>query len=157
MEKNVSDILLEELDLLQKEIIDNHERAGQVATGKTKASISHFLINPYHGVLTGPTYIGVLETGRGPAKGKGSGTSNFLDNLKQWIMARWVDIKDVDDLERKAKFLKWWINKNGTWAFRKKEHHDIFTTAIDKFTKRITERISKYYLVEVTNEIQNNK
>ena len=98
-------------------------------------------------------YSGTLEKGRGSAKGKGSGNSDFLQNLKEWIVARNISYKDEKDLERLAKFLKWYINKNGTKLFRSGKTQDIFTTPIKDFTERISLRISSFYEKDIQNNI----
>ncbi len=159
MEKNVSEILLEELDILHNEIVGNLIRNKQVVTGKTKDSITHYLVTPYRGVLSGPAYLGVLEDGRGPAKGGGKEDKEFIINLKRWIIARGLDYGgDLEGLERLARFLKWFINKNGNWMFRNNQRIEVYTKAIDKFTKRLKDRIAKHLNVEVSNEIiQSNK
>lgn len=156
MNESISNIITEELDILLSDVKTRLEQSGQVATGKTRDSFNVYLSNPYTGVLEGAAYAGVLERGRGPAKGGGSSSnSDFIENLKQWIVARnWV-VKDAKDLEQKAKFLKWYLNKFGSWAFRNNSRTDIFTTPIEQFKKRITERVSNYYTTQIDNQIFN--
>lgn len=151
----IEDILSKELEVLQQDIIKRHEESGQVATGKTRAAFSNRLTSSNVGVLEGAMYAGALERGRGPSSGKGSGNSNFIQNLKEWIVARGLTYKDEADLERLAKFLKWYINKNGTKLFRSGQTKDIFTTPISDFTERLTTKISSAFEKTIENEIFN--
>ena len=153
MPETVKDILKDELGRLQSDIIKRHEQSGQVATGRTKASFSNYLTSENSGVLEGAMYAGTLERGRGAAKGKGSGQSNFLQNLKEWIVVRGLEYKDEADLERLAKFLKWWINKNGTKLFSSGKTIDIFTTPLNEFTERLSGRLGKNISGNIENEI----
>lgn len=155
-EKHIPEILLEELAQLQEDIITRHERAGQVATGRTKASFSHKLTGFYTGVLEGAAYSGALERGRGPIKRLTP--TDFLERLREWIVAKGLDYGgSPEGLERLAKFLRWWINKNGTWAFRSGQSNDIFTTPMSDFSARLTDRIGNLFISEVTEDLYNYK
>ena len=152
MIESIPDILTEELSRLQDEIIENHEKEGQVVTGKTRKSFSHYLVSDNRGILEGAAYVGVLERGRGSARRSGGGgSSNFLDNLKEWIRVRWNDVKGEEDLERKAKFLKWYLNKFGSKNYREGKHIDIFTKSIDNFIDRVTSRVGQHFETRVKN------
>lgn len=153
MAETIQDILNDELGILESDILKKHEQSGQVATGKTKASFSHYLPSATIGVLEGAMYAGALERGRGPATGKGWGNSDFLQNLKEWIVVRGLSYKDEADLERLAKFLKWWINKNGTKLFSSGKTIDIFTTPLAEFTERLSQRVSIHFRKDIDNEI----
>lgn len=150
---DIEEILKEELGFLENDITKRIKDSGQVATGKTIQSFEHYLSAKNKGELSGAMYSGTLERGRGPATGKGSGNSDFLANLKEWIQVRGLQYKDEADLERLAKFLKWWINKNGTKLFRSGKTIDIFTTPISDFTSRLSERISNAYTEDIENDI----
>ena len=64
---DVSDILQEELDNFLKEIIRQHEAAGQVASKKTRDSFK-VEVSENYGKLVGASYAGVLEKGRKSGK-----------------------------------------------------------------------------------------
>lgn len=146
-------IINEELDKLTDEIIANHEKAGQVATGRTKASLSHYMQSPTVGVLEGASYVSVLERGRPPRKSS-TESQTFKDNLKQWIQARGLDYRGTQEgLERLAKFLRWHINKNGTKLFRSRNRLDIYTTPISRFEERLTNRLAAEFTADYNNEI----
>lgn len=155
MANKIAVILNEELEQLQEDIIQRHEQAGQVATGKTIASYSHYLTGDFSGALEGAPYVGVLERGRGPAKsGSGDAKEDFIEGLKEWILARGLDYGgDIEGLERLAKFFRWWLNQFGNKMYRNNETEDIFSTPIEEFNNRLSNRISIYFESEITNEI----
>lgn len=156
MAANIPDILNEEFARLEADIKQRHNQAGQNVTGKTLSAYS-YTVNGFHGYLEGAAYVGTLERGRGPAKRGGIGNSDFLDNLKQWIQARGLDYGDSPEgLERLAKFLKWYINKNGNKLFRSGQHEDILTTPINEFIDRVFKRVSEVFMLDVENKIFNN-
>jgi len=153
MAANIPDILNDEFAKLEKDIKQRHIQAGQNVTGKTLSSYS-YTVNGFHGYLEGAAYVGTLERGRGPAKKVGNNKTEFLDNLKQWIEARGLDYGgSPEGLERLAKFLKWYINKNGNKLFRSGKHEDIFTTPMNDFIERVYKRISDVFTLEVENNI----
>lgn len=153
MAETIQYILDDELGILQSDILVKHEQAGQKASGKTASSFSHYLASANIGVLEGAMYAGTLERGRGPATGKGNGNSDFLQNLKEWIIVRGLSYTDEADLERLAKFLKWWINKNGTKLFRSGKTIDIFTTPLIDFSERLSQRVSVHFTNDIDNKI----
>ena len=152
----VSDILNQEFETLLSDVVARHEQAGQVATGKTRASFSHSLTGAQSGVFEGAFYSGALERGRGPARGGGGGNSDFLDNLKQWIVAKGLNYGGNEKgLERLAKFFRWYINKNGTKLFRSGQTEDILSTPINDFSERVSNRVGALFANEITNDIFN--
>lgn len=147
-------ILLEELEKLKNDIISRHEKSEQVTTGRTKRSFSVGLLSPSHGVLEGAAYAGVLERGRGPRRK--DELTDFLENLKIWIVARGLDYGGNEKgLERLARFLRWYINKYGTKLFRTGRTIDIFTTPMDDVARRLSERLGVFYMNEVSNDLYN--
>jgi len=156
MDAEIPKILNEEFASLEYEIKQRHIQAGQNVTGHT-LSLYSYTVNGFHGYLEGAAYVGTLERGRGPAKGGNSNNTDFLDNLKQWIVSRGLDYGDSPEgLERLAKFLKWYINKNGNKLFRSGQTEDIFSTPINDFIERVSTRLSDLYLLDIDNKIFNN-
>ncbi|MDR0541044.1 MAG: hypothetical protein LBH19_02400 [Dysgonamonadaceae bacterium] len=151
---DLSVFLEKELEQLKADIIARHESAGQVATGRTRDSFSVRMVSSTSGVLEGAAYAGALERGRGPLKNREE--SDFLERLKEWIVARGLDYGgNTKGLERLAKFLRWWINKNGTKIFRTGRHVDIFTTPMENLSDRISEQIGVLYSNEISNDLYN--
>ncbi|MCL2596260.1 MAG: hypothetical protein FWD66_01070 [Paludibacter sp.] len=147
--EQVEQILESELTELENDIKSRIKT--YYATGRTEKSLSH-KVSGFSGILEGATYIETLERGRPPARG-GDSKGAFLANLKEWIRVRWKDVKDEKDLERKAKFLKWYINKYGNKKFRNGEKDDVLSKPIADFTEQISQRISDLYLIQITNNL----
>ncbi|MFV0392409.1 MAG: hypothetical protein ACK5KP_11100 [Paludibacteraceae bacterium] len=144
----IDNILREELEQLKNEIIFRHEQAGQVASGKTRASFS-IEVSGNRGELWGNAYVGVLETGRQPGKVP----YQFRDIIKRWAIAKGLTFNDEKDLNRFAYFVAQKIAKEGTKLFRSGMKEDIFETPIRQFTERISERIYSAYSKEIENQI----
>ena len=62
-------------------------------------------------------------------------------------------MKDNKDLDRLARFFRWYINKHGSKAWRDKKEYDIYDTAIADFEKRIEERFTILYEQQITKAI----
>ena len=73
-------ILQEELEALRRNIISNHTRAGQKASGRTAASL-HVEVSEDGGVLYGRKPFGTLETGRKA----GRVPQNFQQIIIKWM------------------------------------------------------------------------
>ncbi|MDR2065472.1 MAG: hypothetical protein LBP85_07190 [Prevotellaceae bacterium] len=149
--QEIEKMLDNEFASLQQNIINTHEQAGQVATGKTRSALEHS-VSGLSGILLGAPWTFTLERGRGPAK-SGNSQGAFLENLKQWIVAKGIPYNDNEDLERLAKFFKWYINKFGTNLWRKGGRQDIFTPAIKEFSNNVANGVANIYVDEVTNNL----
>ncbi|MGL4781711.1 MAG: hypothetical protein ACRCXN_12910 [Bacteroidales bacterium] len=83
---------------------------GLVATGETVRSLR--LEEHSKGFrVFGANWIEFAEYGRGAARGRGGGASDFLERLTRWAAA--VGFPDA-----KVAFLKYWINRLGTRLHR---------------------------------------
>lgn len=145
----LSKILNDEFTVLKSEIAANLRRAGhsdksvekiEMKTGETDAEI----------II--PDEIKYAETGRGPAKG-GNSNGIFLQNLKDWIKAKGLNVKDDAEAERLAAFLKWRINKFGTKQWQQGRRYDIYTSAVRNFEQRVADRLAQESLQQLINEI----
>jgi len=140
-------ILYEELEILEADIIHRHEQAGQVASGKTRAS---FLIQSsgLAGTLSGANYVGVLQQGR-----KAGGVpKDFIEILRAWASAKNISFSDEKQFNQWANAVKWKIIREGTKLYRSGQQ-DIFDTPIESFNKRLSSRIVQFYENELVNEI----
>lgn len=146
-------ILDEELEQLKSDIILRHEQSGQVASGKTKSEFEKRMPSDYNGQLLGAGYSGVLERGRKP----GGVPKDFIDILKRWAQAKGLSFKNEEQFDLWANAVKWKIIREGTKLYQSGQTQDIFTTPIDQFYQRLSERITNYYEQEITNEIFINK
>ena len=143
-------IIYEELEILEEDIITRHEEAGQVASGKTRAS---FLIqsNFNSGQLSGASYVGVLKNGRRP----GGVPTNFIDIIKNWAQAKGISFSDEKQFNLWANAVKWKIIREGTKLYRSGQTQDIFDTPIEQFNQRFSNRIIDYYQQQLVNDIFN--
>ena len=145
---DVQQILNEEMQVLEADIILRHEQAGQVASGKTKASFE-LKISPFTGQLLGANYVGVLERGRKP----GGLPKDFIDILQRWATAKGISFSDEKQFNRWANAVKWKIIREGSKLYRSGQKQDIFETPIANFQDRFSNRIVNYYQNEIANEI----
>lgn len=143
------DILSEELDLLQADIISRHENAGQVASGKTRSSFERNMVSDYRGQLLGASYSGVLQKGRKPGKLP----FDFKDILLRWAAAKRITFNTPSQARTWAFFVTKKIREEGTRLFRTNSEIDIFNTAVDNFSNRLSERIGTFFQEELANTI----
>lgn len=136
----------------------NSTMAGQVATGKTLRSL-HYVVEPamdgsVSGTLFGRAFFGTLETGRGPARRKGTASDRaaWQAQLKEWCRIRGFPAAGLSDAqyERAATFLRWYINKHGDRLYRRGGRKDIFTPEVATFKSRLKEAL--YTLSNATIE-----
>lgn len=150
---DVSDILQEELDVLLKEIIKQHEAAGQVASKKTRDSFK-VEVSESNGKLLGASYAGVLEKGRKPGKVP----HDFTNILLRWMSAKGIAPSDARQAEIMANAIKWKIIKEGTLLYAGKQTRKVdFTRLIETCLLSIKERVASYYFTEFKNNIFNTK
>lgn len=147
----IQEILTTELEKLKRDIIVNHERAGQVASGRTRDSLSVENVSASGGELQGASYLGVLERGR---KG-GKVPYNFIEILKKWAAHKGISFSNEKDFNRWAYFVQKKIKEEGTKLFRSGQTLDIFDTPIKDFTKRLGEQVGTMYQTQIANEIFN--
>lgn len=144
----IEEILSKELNQLKSDVIERHEQAGQVASGKTRSS---FVVDTQgrRGQLSGNAYVGVLEQGR---RG-GKVPADFIDILKRWATAKGISFSNERQFNTWAYFVKKKIMKEGTKLYRSGTKQDIFTTPIREMSERLSEKVGAYYKVQIENEI----
>jgi hypothetical protein len=149
----ISDILQEELEILLKEIIRQHEAAGQVASKKTRDSFK-VEVSENKGQLVGASYAGVLEKGRKPGKVP----DDFADILLRWLYAKGLAPADAEQAEIMANAIKWKIFNEGTSLYVGKETRKVrFTVLVDMCLRSIEERVTNSYILEFKENIFNTK
>lgn len=140
-----SEILKNFFDNLKEEIISNHIRAGQKATGKTIQSFQ-IEIEEASARLTARGDIGSLE------KGTAKGTKVGLGALVEWIEAKGIQTKNVNSL---AFLIQRKIMREGSRLFRDGGRKDIITSAItDEKVGVIEKQFADKYLNLVKTEIK---
>lgn len=144
----VRDILRNELEQLKSDIIRRHEEAGQVASGRTRASFE-VRASDSNGQLLGNSYVGVLERGR---RG-GKVPYDFKDILLRWAEAKGIYFANNTDARRWAWFVTQKIRREGTTLYRSGQTVDIFATPIADFAERLSRQLATGYRSEIINSI----
>ena len=143
-------ILQEELEKLRMNIISNHLKAGQKASGRTAASM-HVEVSEDSGTLWGRKAFGVLETGRKA----GRVPKDFQGIIMQWMRDKGIHAAPIPYLtdrphkytpqqrgELKMSYLiARKIRKEGTRLFRSGGRSDIYTPEVEKAVKNIGDRM----------------
>lgn len=162
----VSDILQEELEALQATISENMRQAGQVASGRTLASM-RVEVEDLHGALRGGlpegAPIGTFETGRKA----GRVPAGFRGIIRQWMedkgikgqpipyvrqpSERWQPKYDPQERGNQALAgaIAHKIETEGTRLYRAGGRNDIYSPAIQQTITNIQSRIKKEMLAEI--------
>lgn len=141
MIRDVRSVIQEELEALKKRIIANHERAGQVASGRTRASL-RVEVSDEGGVLWGRSPFGTLETGRRAGKVP----KGFYQIILQWVKDKGIQ---VDNPKTFAYFVSRKIANEGTALFRSGGRADIYSNEIPKTIDNVGNRTVGLIAVEV--------
>lgn len=143
-------ILQEELEALRLNIISNHTRAGQKASGRTAASL-HVEVSEDGGVLYGRKPFGTLETGRKA----GRVPQNFQQIIIKWMADKGIKPAPIPYLTnrphkytpeqrgvlRMSYFVAKKIRETGTKLFRDGGRADIYSPEIEKTVRAIESRM----------------
>lgn len=157
-----TNIIREELEALKQRIIENHRRAGQVASGRTIRSMK-VTMRENGGMLTGRQAFGTLETGRKA----GRTPYNFTDIIKQWIIDKGISVSPIQykrqasenwqpkytpqerGLNTMAGAIAHKIQTEGTRLYRNGGRSDIYSNEIPRAVENIQKRVLSYYTTEV--------
>jgi hypothetical protein len=143
-------ILQEELEKLRMNIISNHLKAGQKASGRTAASM-HVEVSEDSGTLWGRNAFGVLETGRKA----GRVPKDFQGIIMQWMKDKGIQAAPIPYLTnrphkytpqqrgtlRMSYLIARKIRREGTKLFRAGGRQDIYSPEIEKTIERIETRM----------------
>lgn len=143
MNDEVRKVLQEELESLKKRIIANHERAGQVASGRTKASL-RVEVGNNEGILWGRSPFGTLETGRKPGKVP----KGFYHIILQWVKDKGISVENPKTF---AYFVSRKIAREGTELFRSGGRADIYSNEIPKTIDSAGKKLMGLFSIEVEN------
>lgn len=159
---DVLQVVGDELKSLRERIIANHEAAGQVASGRTRASIKVELTED-GGILWGRQAFGVLETGRNP----GRVPRNFNAIIRQWITDKGIPVTPVPykrtpserwqpkytpeerGLMNLSGAIAYKIRTEGTLIHRRGEKVDIYSTAVLGTVDNVGRKVSAIFDTEV--------
>lgn len=150
------EIIKDELEKLRDRIIKNHTDAGQVASGRTRDSLT-VEAGKSGGALIGRSPFGTLETGRKA----GAVPMGFVDIIAQWITDKGIAFKSVtyvrkasakwtpkysDSSERGRMMLAgaiaYKIRTEGTQLYREGGRTDIYSNEIPETLKNLKDRLS---------------
>ena len=137
----VMELVASELEALKQRIIENHRNAGQVASGRTIASLK-VEITEDGGVLWGRSAFGTLETG---LKG-GKVPAGFWKIIRQWMDDKGIQVEKPDSF---AYLVARKIAKEGTQLFRNGGRSDIYSPEVKDTVDRVSDGIGILFGSEV--------
>lgn len=135
------ELVSSELEALKQRIIENHRNAGQVASGRTIASLK-VEITEDGGVLWGRSAFGTLETGRKPGKVP----AGFWKIIRQWMDDKGIQVEKPDSF---AYLVARKIAKEGTQIFRNGGRSDIYSPEVKDTVERVSDGIGILFGSEV--------
>ena len=135
------ELVASELEALKQRIIENHRSAGQVASGRTIASLK-VEITEDGGVLWGRSAFGTLETGRKPGKVP----AGFWKIIRQWMDDKGIQVEKPDSF---AYLVARKIAKEGTQLFRNGGRSDIYSPEVKDTVDRVSDGIGILFGSEV--------
>lgn len=137
----VMELVASELEALKQRIIENHRSAGQVASGRTIASLK-VEITEDGGVLWGRSAFGTLETGR---KG-GKVPAGFWKIIRQWMDDKGIQVEKPDSF---AYLVARKIANEGTQLFREGGFYKIYSPEVKDTVERVSDGIGILFGSEV--------
>lgn len=150
-------MVLERLQTARTNIIAAHKGAGQMASGRTAASIQPEVkvgSESIEAVLWGRRFFQGLETGR---KG-GKVPRGFYYMLKQWSIDKGIQFAKESERSTFAYFLARKIAAEGTALYRKGGRSDIYTPEIRSVMSDLDEMVSWFMEQEMqTIKLNDNK
>lgn len=137
----VMELVASELEALKQRIIENHRSAGQVASGRTIASLK-VEITEDGGVLWGRSAFGTLETGRKPGKVP----AGFWKIIRQWMDDKGIQVEKPDSF---AYLVARKIANEGTQLFREGGFYKIYSPEVKDTVERVSDGIGILFGSEV--------
>lgn len=135
------ELVASELEALKQRIIENHRNAGQVASGRTIASLKVEMTED-GGVLWGRSPFGTLETGRKPGKVP----AGFWKIIRQWMDDKGIQVEKPDSF---AYLVARKIAKEGTQLFREGGFYKIYSPEVKDTVERVSDGIGILFGSEV--------
>jgi hypothetical protein len=140
--RDIEMMLTEVFEQAKRDIIANHERAGQVASGKTRNSLSVEVTSDTTSAtatMYGRKYFAALETGSAPWKKQYKHPPRpFVDTIQ-----RWMDDKCIEGVSAYLVARK--IMREGSKLYRDEGKQDIFTPVISDIEQRIDAELSSIF------------
>ena len=140
--RDIEVMLQEVFEQAKRDIIANHERAGQVASGKTRDSLSVEVTSDATSVtatMYGRKYFAALETGSKPWKKQYKHPPRpFVETIAKWMTDKGIEGVSAYLVARK-------IMREGTRLYRADGRQNIFTPVMSDIEERIDARLSSIF------------
>lgn len=135
------ELVSSELEALKQKVIENQKNSGQVASGRTIASMK-VEVTEEGGVLWGRSPFGTLETGRKPGKVP----AGFWKIIRQWMDDKGIQVQKPDSF---AYLVARKIANEGTQLFRNGGRDDIYSPEVKDTVERVSQGIGILFGSEV--------
>lgn len=135
------ELVSSELEALKQKVIENQKNSGQVASGRTIASMK-VEVTEDGGVLWGRSPFGTLETGRKPGKVP----AGFWKIIRQWMEDKGIQVQKPDSF---AYLVARKIANEGTQLFRNGGRDDIYSPEVKDTVERVSQGIGILFGSEV--------
>lgn len=135
------ELVSSELEALKQKVIENQKNSGQVASGRTIASMK-VEVTEDGGVLWGRSPFGTLETGRKPGKVP----AGFRKIIRQWMDDKGIQVQKPDSF---AYLVARKIANEGTQLFRNGGRDDIYSPEVKDTVERVSQGIGILFGSEV--------
>lgn len=135
------ELVSSELEALKQKVIENQKNSGQVASGRTIASMK-VEVTEDGGVLWGRSPFGTLETGRKPGKVP----AGFWKIIRQWMEDKGIQVLKPDSF---AYLVARKIANEGTQLFRNGGRDDIYSPEVKDTVERVSQGIGILFGSEV--------
>lgn len=135
------ELVSSELEALKQKVIENQKDSGQVASGRTIASMK-VEVTEDGGVLWGRSPFGTLETGRKPGKVP----AGFWKIIRQWMDDKGIQVQKPDSF---AYLVARKIANEGTQLFRNGGRDDIYSPEVKDTVERVSQGIGILFGSEV--------
>lgn len=135
------ELVSSELEALKQKVIENQKNSGQVASGRTIASMK-VEVTEDGGVLWGRSPFGTLETGRKPGKVP----AGFWKIIRQWVDDKGIQVQKPDSF---AYLVARKIANEGTQLFRNGGRDDIYSPEVKDTVERVSQGIGILFGSEV--------
>lgn len=140
--RDIEVMLQEVFEQAKRDIIANHERAGQVASGKTRDSLSVEVTSDTTSAtatMYGRKYFAALETGSAPWKKQYKHPPKpFVETIAKWMADKGIDGVSAYLVARK-------IMREGSKLYRDGGRQDIFTPVMSDIEQRIDAQLSSIF------------
>lgn len=140
--RDIEVMLTEIFEQAKRDIVANHERAGQVASGKTRDSLSVEVTSDATSAtatMYGRKYFAALETGSAPWKKQYKHPPRpFVETIAKWMTDKGIEGVSAYLVARK-------IMREGSKLYRDGGRQDIFTPVMEDIEQRIDAELSSIF------------